>query len=172
MMVEQASAREGRLDKLRELICHPGTPATERRAALDRLEALLTGGDAPQARTRVTRSTRIGRSRRPLALDELERLEPYALGRSHGEVVAELARACVLCGCRPDRIDLGWHSQEGPVVAVCFTSQPMPELQAFQKAVALWLPAAKVTLSTFVADGERRLLVFLAPTSGGGAGEG
>lgn len=167
MRVEQTGARESRLDKLRELICHAGTPPTERRAALDRLEAVLTGGDLPGPRTRVTRSTRIGRSRRPLPLDELERLEPYALGRTHGEVVAELARACALCSCRPDRIDLGWHPEEGPVAAVCFELQPMPDLDAFRRAITLWLPEAKVTLSSFVADGERRILVFLAPGSGG-----
>lgn len=172
MRVEQTGARESRLDKLRELICHAGTPPTERRAALDRLEAVLTGGDLPGPRTRVTRSTRIGRSRRPLPLDELERLEPYALGRTHGEVVAELARACALSSCRPDRIDLGWHPEEGPVAAVCFQLQPMPDLDAFRRAITLWLPEAKVTLSTFVAEGERRILVFLAPGSGGPPGEG
>lgn len=165
-MVEQAGAREGRLDKLRDLICHPGTPAPERRAALGRLEAALTGADRPAPRTLVTRSTRIGRSRRPLPLDELDRLEPYALGRTHGEVVAELARACRLAACRPDRIDLGWHPEEGPVAALCFRGQPLPDLDAVRGAVALWLPAAKVTLSTFLADGERRILVFMAPGSG------
>jgi hypothetical protein len=170
--VHQASARESRLDKLRELICHPGTPPAERRAALDRFEAMLTGEDAPGPQTRVTRSTRIGRSRRPIPLDELERLEPYALGRTHGEVVTELARACALCTCRPDRIDLGWHPQEGPVAAVCFQTRPMPDLEAFRRAIALWLPQAMVTLSTFLADGERRILVFLAPGSGGRSAEG
>jgi hypothetical protein len=164
--VRDASARESRLDKLRELICHPATPPAERRAALDRLEAMLSGEDGPRPRTRVTRSTRIGRSRRPIPLDELDRLEPYALGRTHGEVVAELARACALCTCRPDRIDLGWHPEEGPVAAVCFSAQPMPDLDAFRRAIGLWLPQAKVTLSTFVAEGERRILVFLAPGSG------
>ncbi|MCS6779775.1 MAG: hypothetical protein NZ555_08745 [Geminicoccaceae bacterium] len=167
MQSERANAREARLQKLRELICHAGTPAAERRAALDRLEALARGEDAPLARTVVTRSARIGRSRRPLPLDELERLEPYALGRSFGEVAAELARACLLSGCRPDRIDLGWHAQEGPVAAVCFASQPMPDLDRFRGAIRLWLPEAKVTLSTFVAEGERRILVFMAPGSGG-----
>lgn len=167
MRVEQAGGRQSRLDKLRELICHAGTPPAERRAALDRLEALLAGGDLPGPRTRVTRSTRIGRTRRLLPLDELERLEPYALGRTYGEVVAELARACALCSCRPDRIDLGWHPEEGPVAAVCFELQPMPDLDAFHRAILLWLPSAKVTLSTFVADEERRILVFLAPGSGG-----
>lgn len=164
--MQQASARESRLDKLRDLICHPGTPPAERRAALDRLEAMLSGDDQPGPRTRVTRSTRIGRSRRPIPLDELDRLEPYALGRTHGEVVTELARACLLARCRPDRIDLGWHPEEGPVAALCFTTQALPELDAIRAAVALWLPQAKVTLSTFVAEGERRILVFLAPGSG------
>jgi hypothetical protein len=170
--VQQAGAREGRLDKLRELICHPGTPPAERRAALDRLEAMLTGADEPGPRTRVTRSTRIGRSRRAIPLDELERLEPYAMGRTYGEVVAELARACALCTCRPDRIDLGWHPEEGPVAAVCFAGQPMPDLEAFRRAIGLWLPEAKVTLSTLVAEGERRILVFLAPGSGERGREG
>ncbi len=168
MEAEGASARATRLDKLRELICHPGTPASERRAALVRLEAILRGEEEAGARTRVTRSIRIGPSRRPVPLDEFDRLEPYAFGLSCGDVAAELARACVRAECRPDRIDLGWHPEQGPVVAVCFKNRPMPELETFRHAVRARFPDAKVTLSSFVAEGERRILVFLAP--GGASG--
>ncbi len=166
--MDRVDTLESRLGKLRELICHPGTPAGERRAALARLEALLTDRGRPAPVIRVTRSTRIGRTRRPVPLDELERLDAYALGLSYGEVVSELARACRAARFRPDRIDLGWHPEEGPVAALCVEDRPVPDLETLREAIRRWRPAAKVTLSTFVAEGERRILVFLEPGSGAG----
>ncbi|MCS6876709.1 MAG: hypothetical protein NZP72_00265 [Geminicoccaceae bacterium] len=163
MGAEGAGVRAGKLDKLRELICHPGTPAAERRAALARLEAILGDREELGTRTRATRSIRIGPSRRPIPLDEFDRLEPFALGLSCGEVVAAVAQACREAECRPDRIDLGWHPERGPVVAACFASRPLPDLERFRSAVRHRFPEARVTLSDFVAEGERRILLFLAP---------
>jgi hypothetical protein len=151
------------LDKLRALIVHDGTPATERQAALDRLERLLVGHDGTvRQRTELTRSARIGRQRRRLPIDEWARLEPYAGGLSLGECIGRLAAACSGHGVLPQRIDFGRHGTgDRPVIAVQFPLPEAPNPIAFAASVRNHFPGASVNVANQQAEGERVFLVYL-----------
>ncbi len=151
------------LDKLRALIVHDGTPATERQAALDRLERLLVGHDgAVRQRTELTRSARIGRRRRRLPIDEWTRLEAYAGELTFGACIGRLAAACAPSGVLPERIDFGRHGAgDRPVIAVQFPLSEAPDPNAFAAAIRDHFQGASVNLANEHAAGERVFLVYL-----------
>ena len=150
------------LDKLRELITHDGTPAAERRAALERLERLIAGHDGTSiAPTRITRSTRIGRQRRALQLDELARLGPFTNQLSFADCIAAIARACAAHGIMPGGIDVGCRNADQPVVAVVFLTEEAPTVVAFAAAIAEALPGTSVNLAEHGGPNERRFLLYL-----------
>lgn len=149
------------LDKLRELITHDGTPAAERRAALDRLERLVRGHDGPStAVTRITRSTRIGRQRRSVGVDEHGRLAAYTAELSLADCIARIARACAPHGLMPIQIDFGCHGADKPVIAVSFPDGEAPATLDFAMAIAAAFPEARVNLANRAEAGERLFLVY------------
>lgn len=155
------------LDKLRELITHDGTPAAERRAALERLERLVRGHDGPvTAVTRITRSTRIGRLRRTVGVDELGRLAAYTHELSLADCIARIARACAPHGLMPTQIDFGCHGEDRPVIAVLFPAEEAPVTLDFARAIAAAFPEARVNLANRAAPGERLFLVYPPGTLG------
>lgn len=150
------------LDKLRELITHDGTPAAERRLALERLERLIAGHDGPSiAPTRITRSARIGRQRRALQLDELARLGPFTDQLSFADCIAAIARACAAHGVMPGGIDFGCRYEDQPVVAAVFLAEEAPNAVAFAAAIAEALPGTSVNLAERGGPNERRFLLYL-----------
>jgi hypothetical protein len=150
------------LDKLRELITHAGTPVPERRAALERLERLIAGHDGPALPpTRITRSARIGRSRRALTLDELGRLRAFTTQLSFADCIAGIARACEAHGIMPAGIDFGARDGEVPVVAVVFPKGEAPSAVSFAAAVDTTLPGTRLNLADHSGPDERRFLLYL-----------
>lgn len=149
------------LDKLRELITHDGTPAVERRLALERLERLIGGHDGPTGiTTRITRSTRIGRQRRSVAVDEHERLAPFTTEFTLADCIARIARASAPLGHMPSQIDFGCHEGDRPVIAVSFPIEEAPVVLDFATAIEAAFPAARVNVANRAAPGERLLLVY------------
>jgi hypothetical protein len=150
------------LDKLRELITHDGTPAAERRSALERLERLIAGHDGTgMPPTRITRSARIGHRRRALHLDELARLDPFTDQLSFADCIAAIARACAAHGVMPSVIDFGCRNEHQPVVAAGFLIEEAPNVVAFAAAIAEALPGTGVNLAEHSGPGERRFLLYL-----------
>lgn len=149
------------LDKLRELITHDGTPAIERRLALERLERLVRGHDGPSTiTTRITRSTRIGRQRRSVAVDEFDRLAAYTAELSLADCIARIARASAPLGSLPAQIDFGCHGTDRPVIAVLFPAEEAPVALAFAVAIEAAFPGARVNLANRAGPGERLFLVY------------
>jgi hypothetical protein len=149
------------LDKLRELITHDGTSAAERSVALDRLERLVRGHDGPSSvTTRITRSSRIGRQRRAVAVDELGRLGPYTTDLSFGDCIARIARASGRFGLMPTQIDFGWHASDRPVIAVLFPTEAAPMAFDFAAAIDAEFAGARVNLANRSGVGERLFLVY------------
>jgi hypothetical protein len=149
------------LDKLRELITHDGTPAAERSAALERLERLIGGHDGPSViATRITRSTRIGRQRRAVVVDELGRLDRYTCELSVAECIAHIARASAPSGLMPMQIDFGTYSTDQPVIAVRFPAELAPRVVDFSAAIETVLPGSRVNLADRAGPGERLFLVY------------
>jgi hypothetical protein len=150
-----------RLDKLRELILHDGTPVHERRAALGRFEDMIGRKAVQRLRTPITRSARIGKQRRGIYINELDRLEYYARGETIGDVLAALSKALVAVKSQPTAFDFGWDKSRGPVVGVGFVEDEAPRLVDFQDAVREHYAEAVVTRADLAADNESKLLVFL-----------
>ncbi len=149
------------LGKLRELITHEGTSAAERCVALDRLERLVRGHDGPSTvTTRITRSSRIGRQRRAVAVDEMGRLGAYTTDLSLGDCVARIARASGHFGLMPTQIDFGWHALDRPVIAVLFPTEAAPVANDFAAAIAAEFAGARVNLANRSGPGERLFLVY------------
>ena len=150
------------LDKLRALITHDTTPATERQAALDRLERLLVGHDGPSTIvTRITRSTRIGRQRRTLPVDERERLAAYVDGLTLGECIGHIVRACGPNGQLPEQIDFGHYGVDRPVIAVRFPIETAPQAVDFAAAIGDTWPGTRVNLANRCDPRDRLFLVYL-----------
>ncbi len=155
------SATIALLDKLRALITHDGTPTSERQLALERLERLVRGHDGPSAIvTRITRSSRIGRQRRSLAVDEVGRLDAYTDALSLADCIARIARACAPHGVMPTQIDFGQHGTDKPVIAVLFPAEDAPATLAFSSAIEAAFTGARVNLANRSAPGERLFLVY------------
>lgn len=148
-----------RLEKLKRLILHGATPEHERRTAFDRYTKLLSQGSG--SRGRLTRSIRIGPTRRRVELDEVGRLEDYVAGKSFGETIADMYRACRDCDVQPAALDLGYHGTREAVVAVTFPAADLPEGLTFQEAIRRDWPQARVNATTEQAVNERTLLVYL-----------
>jgi hypothetical protein len=149
------------LDKLRELITHDGTPAVERRLALERLERLVRGHDGPSSiATRITRSTRIGRQRRSVAVDEHDRLAAYTVELSLADCIARIARATAPLGHMPSQIDFSCHDGDRPVIAVSFPIEEAPVVLDFSNAIEAAFPGARVNVANRANPGERLLLVY------------
>ena len=149
------------LDKLRALITHDGTPANERRVALERLERLVRGHDGPSSvATRITRSTRIGRQRRVLPVDERERLADYTEGLSLADCIARIARACGRQGHLPEQIDFGCYGSDRPVIAVRFPIEAAPQAVDFAQAIGETLPGTRVSLANRSGPEERLFLLY------------
>lgn len=150
------------LDKLRALIIHDGTPANERRAALERLERLVRGHDGPSTiATRITRSVKIGHKRRSTAIDERARLAAYTEVLTFGDCVARIARACGGQGRLPQQIDFGCHDGDRPVIAVHFPADEAPNALEFSAAVTGVLADCRVNLANIAPAGEKLFLVYL-----------
>jgi len=150
------------LDKLRALITHDGTPASERQAALDRLERLLRGHDGPSTiTTRITRSTRIGRQRRMQPVDERDRLGDYVDGLSLGDCIGQIVRACGQHGPLPEQIDFGCYGGERPVIGVRFSIEVAPPALDFAAAVGTLIPGTRVNLANRSGPEERLFLLYL-----------
>lgn len=150
------------LDKLRTLITHDGTPASERQVALERLERLLRGHDGPSTIvTRVTRSTRIGRQRRSRAVNERDRLAAYVGGLSLGDCIGHIVRACGENSHLPEQIDFGCCSDDRPVVAVRFPIEAAPHAVDFAASVTATLPGTRVNLANRSGPEERLFLLYL-----------
>ena len=149
------------LDKLRALITHDSTPANERRVALDRLERLVRGHDGPSSvGTRITRSTRIGRQRRMLPVDERERLASYTEGLSLADCIGRIARACGRLGQLPEQIDFGRYGSDRPVIAVRFSIDAAPQAVNFAAAIGETLPGTRVNLANRSGPEERLFLLY------------
>jgi hypothetical protein len=149
------------LEKLRALITHDGTPASERRAALDRLERLVRGHDGPSTiATRITRSTRIGRQRRMLPVDERDRLAGYTEGLSLADFIARIARACGQQGRLPEQIDFGCYGSDRPVIAVRFSVDAAPQAVDFAASIGEALPGTRVNLANRSGPEERLFLLY------------
>lgn len=149
------------LQKLRALIIHEGTPATERQAALGRFERLLNRHDGPSViTTQITRSAKIGRQRRALPVDERARLEAYTEALSFGESIAMIVRACGPHGCLPMQIDFGCHAGDKPVIAVSFPREEAPSAVDFAAAVTTVMPEGQVNLANRSGPDERLFLVY------------
>lgn len=156
------------LDKLRALITHDGTPESERRAALDRLERLLRGHDGPSSiATRVTRSTRIGRQRRVQSVDERDRLRGFVDALSIGDCIGHVVRACGEHGPLPAQIDFGSYGAERPVIAVRFPVETAPQAVEFAAAVSNTIPGTRVNLANRSGPEERLFLLYLPGKTGG-----
>lgn len=147
---------DDRLDKLKNLIVHDGTPPGERAAALDRLLQLATEGGGP-----VTRSVRIGPRRRKSIVDEWTRLEEYAGDRTYGEVIATIYRACRQCTVLPLNLDFGIHDSDEAVVAVTFHSSNLPNGLDMQDALRENWPGARVSATTEQGKDDRTYLLYL-----------
>lgn len=149
------------LDKLRALITHDGTPANERRAALERLERLVRGHDGPTSiTTRITRSVRIGQRRRSTAVDERSRLSTYTQALTISECVARIARACGPHGRLPQQIDFGCHDGDKPVIAVHFPSEEAPNALEFSAAISGTMAETRVNLANRADPGEKLFLLY------------
>jgi len=149
------------LDKLRALITHDGTPASERQVALERLERLLRGHDGPSTIvTRITRSTRIGRQRRTQQVDERGRLAAFVDGLSLAECIGHIVRACGANGPLPEQIDFGFYSGDRPVVAVRFPLEAAPPAVDFAAAIGGTLPGTRVNLANRCGPDERLFLLY------------
>lgn len=150
------------LDKLRALITHDGTPASERQVALARLERLLRGHDGPSTiATRITRSARIGRQRRTQQVDERERLAAYVEGFSIAACIGHIVRACGENGHLPEQIDFGYYGNDRPVIAVRFPLEAAPHAVDFAAAIGGTLPGARVNLANRTGPEERLFLLYL-----------
>ena len=138
-----------RLDKLRRLITHDGTPEAERSVALKRLEAMLGQGSLPEASDAgyITRSVRIGHRRRPINLDEFSRLELYTPEASYGDVVRDIHLACQASGAIPSGVDFGFHQSDEAVVALRFKSGMMGDPLDLQSELRAFWPKARVNIS-------------------------
>ena len=148
------------LEKLRALITHDSTPANERRAALERLERLVRGHDGPSTvATRITRSTRIGRQRRMLPVDERDRLAGYTEGLSLADCIARIARACGQ-GQLPEQIDFGCYGSDRPVIAVRFPVDAAPQAVDFAASIGETLPGTRVNLADRSGPEERLFLLY------------
>jgi len=152
-----------RLEKLKRLILHAATPEHERRSAFDRYTRLLCQGSG--SRGRLTRSIRIGPTRRRVELDEVGRLEDYVAGKSFGEAIADMYRACRDCDVQPTALDLGYHTSREAVVAITFPAAELPDGLTFQDAIRRHWPQARVNATTEQALNERTLLVYLGARS-------
>ncbi len=149
------------LDKLRALITHDGTPANERRVALERLEHLIRGHDGVSTvATRITRSTRIGRQRRMMPVDERERLTSFTEGLSIADFIALIVRACGQKGHIPEQIDFGSYGGDRPVIAVRFPIAASPQAVDFAAAVRETLPDTRVNLANRSGPEERLFLLY------------
>ena len=149
------------LEKLRALITHDSTPANERRAALERLERLVRGHDGPSTvATRITRSTRIGRQRRMLPVDERDRLAGYTEGLSLADCIARIARACGPQGQLPEQIDFGCYGSDRPVIAVRFPVDAAPQAVDFAASIGETLPGTRVNLANRSGPEERLFLLY------------
>jgi len=150
-----------KLDKLRAMILHPGTPDSERRSALNQLERALAGQTDRAGRMRITRSVRIGRQRRVSTLDEVDRLDLYAGRRSYGEAIADFVRACRMGGKQPASIDFGFHANDEAVVALRFEEGGMPDAMALQAELRRNWPDARITLGTGPDTSRNTYIVYL-----------
>ncbi|MEZ5824698.1 MAG: hypothetical protein R3C97_08160 [Geminicoccaceae bacterium] len=152
-----------RLEKLRRLITHDGTPEAERSAALKRLEAMIGHGTSPDAPPGgyVTRSVRIGHRRRPIALDEFSRLEHYTPDATYGDVVRDIHLACQASSAIPSGVDFGFHQTDEAVVALRFRAGMMGNPMDLQEELRHFWPNARVNLSQQDLGEEKILLVYL-----------
>lgn len=154
-------ADQALLDKLRTMITHDGTPANERRAALERLERLVRGHDGPTTiATRITRSVRIGHKRRMSAVDERARLGAYTQALTLGDCIGRIARACGQHGRLPQQIDFGCHDGDKPVIAVHFPAEEAPNALEFSSAIGGTMPETRVNLANRADPGERLFLLY------------
>lgn len=149
------------LISLRATVLATDVPLARRQAALRSLEDRVARQALRRIQTPITRSARLGRRRRGLYVSELERLEPFAEGRSIGDVVTDIARALIELNSQPQNVDFGWDQQRGPVVSVTFIPGDQPKLDALeQKLVSNW-PNVTAAYANPEPRERRKILLFL-----------